>query len=87
MISEYGTQKQDKNYSELRYLVLNVIASSFLLMENLYYLDGMMEKLEHSYHNLEDFYSLSMIHITMELLLLLELMMVKKLFLEVWKVK
>jgi hypothetical protein len=56
-------------------------------MENLYYQDGTMVKLGHSYLNQENYCSQLMILIIMELPQLLEQMIVKKLFLEAWKEK
>jgi hypothetical protein len=87
MISEFGTPKLGKNCSELKFLDLNVIVFSSHLMENQFFLDGMMVRLDLSFLNQESFYSLSMMHIIMELHLSLELMIAKKSYLVEWRVK
>lgn len=78
MILEFGTLKLDKNCSELKFPDLNATVSFSPLMENLFSLDGMMVRLDLSFLNQESFSSQSMMHTIMELLLLLELTIAKK---------
>jgi hypothetical protein len=87
MISEFGTPKQDKNCSELRFPDLNVTVFSSHLMENLFFQDGMMVRSDLSFLNQENFSLPSMMPITMELPPLLEPTIAKRSCQVEWKVK
>ena len=75
-----GILKQDRNFYVLKYQDLNAFAFSSLMMENQFFLDGVMEKSVPFYHNLENYFLQLMTLIIMELLQFPALKTVKRLY-------
>jgi hypothetical protein len=80
-----GILKQDKSFYVLRYQDSNAIAFSSPMMENQFFLVGVMEKFVLFYHNLENYFLQLTTLIIMELPQFLALKTVKRLYQEVKK--
>lgn len=86
-ILEFGMLKADKNYSVSKCQDLKLSVSTSLTTERVSFQDGMMERSEPSFLNLESSSTTSMMLIIMELLLLLPPATALESSLEVWKEK
>ena len=86
-ISEFGTQKQDKNCWELRYRALNATVFTSPKMVRVFCQVGMMVRLELSFHKVENCSIISMMHTIMVSPQSTEPMIARRLSQVVWKVK